>query len=316
MNVRPVYNLEFPSWCPELNIFGYRFTRADNYQEQVMQLQLLDNSISEYIYKPNTGTHAITGFVEIPDREKKPVLEWAGNDNTALMDVLLLLTLFTGRDVFALNIQSKKEIRHTFDVIVADPRIFKWGGILRTSLPYKEKSLLPEAMGYNVGFEEGLNQIIELIRSNEWQSEYKQGYFLFLARTAFHNRILDAAFIQCWTIWEHLFAILNDKWLSKEQIHRISSVEKISFLLVKFAFVGEIDDVSRKRIKKLVDIRNRLIHFGKFPKTKTAHDDATLFIQLTEFIVAKALGLSPSEVFNTMEKLELFLKKLSKSEAK
>ncbi len=306
MRVRPVYNLEFPSWCPELNISGYQFKRVSQYQEQVLQLQHLSNHISEYIQEPNTGTHAITGFVEVPDKEEMPVLEWAGNENTALMDVLLLLTLFTGRDVFVLGLQRKNEIRVTDDVIIADPRVFKWGGILRASLPY-EKKVDAETMPYNIGFEKGLNQIISLIRSDEWHLEYKQGYFLFLANMAFRNRILDAAFIQCWTIWEHLFAISNERWLSQEQIHRISSVEKISYLLVKFAFVGEIDNKSRKKIRKLVDIRNRLVHFGKYPETNTKYEDATLFIRLTEFIVAKALGLAPSEIFNTMEKLEAFL---------
>ena len=39
MNVRPVYNLEFPSWCSEINIFGYRFSRVSNYEDKVLSLQ-------------------------------------------------------------------------------------------------------------------------------------------------------------------------------------------------------------------------------------------------------------------------------------
>ena len=307
MKVRPVYNLAFPSRCPELNIFGYRFTRVKNYQEQFLSLQHLVSVHSEFATEPNTGAHAITAFVEIPELEKEAVFDWSGSNNTALKDVLLLLTLFTGRDVFVLKPQNSNEIKNTGGVIIADSRIYQWGGILRCSIPYRKQPVEPEPFSYDIGFEEGLNQLYSLIRSDEWRTEYKQGYYLILAKTAFRHRTLESTFIQCWTIWEHLFAILNDQWLSKKQIHLMSSTEKISFLLVKFALIGEIDSASRKRIEALAKIRNRLIHFGRFPEHETVHDDASLFIRLTEFIVAKTLGLSPSNLFNTVEKLEFFL---------
>ena len=305
MRVCPVYNLEFPSWCPELNISGYRFTRVDNYQEQVLQLQHLSNHVSEYIQDVNTGTHAITANVEIPENEENAKFEWSEENKTALSDILLLLSLFTGRDVFII----KQEKLPANEVIIADPRVFTRGGILRASIPYKKQAVAPDSLGYDIGLEEGLNKIYALIRSHEWQTEYKQGYFLLLAKAAFRRQVMEATFTQCWTIWEHLFAILNEKWLSEKQIRLMSSVEKISFLLVKFALVGEIDNASRKRIESLAEIRNRLIHVGRFPERDTAHRDALLFVHLTEFIIAKILGLVPSEVFNTMKKLEEFLNK-------
>ncbi len=314
MKVRPVYDLEFPSWCPELNIFGYRFTRVDDYREKFLSLQHLVSSISEFAEEPNTGTHSITAFVELPDsEEEEAVLDWSGSNNTALMDVLLLLALFTGRDVFALEPQNSKQIKKNKDVIIADPRVYQWGGILRCSIPYKKQAIEPEPLGYDIGFEEGINQIYTLIRSDKWQKEYKRGYFLFLARMAFRRQMMESAFVQCWTIWEHLFAILNTQWLSSRQIQLMGSVEKICFLLVKFALAGDIDNASRKRIETLAEIRNRLVHFGRFPEHGSVHDDAILFIRLTEFIIAKILGLLPSNVFNTVENLEKFLGKIEKT---
>jgi len=313
MKVQPIYNLEFPLWCPELNIFGYRFTRVEDYSERFLSLQHLNSEISEFDVEPNTGTHAITAFVELPNyQEKEAVFEWSGSNSTALMDILLLLSIFTGRDVFALEPQDTKHIKFTRGAITADSRIHSWGGILRCSIPYKKMPIEPEPFGYDIGFEEGINKIYELIRSNEWQEEYRHGYFLLLARVAFSLRMVESSFIQCWTIWEHLFASLNDKWLSNKQIQQMSSVEKISFILVKFALTGEINNASRKKIEALAEIRNRLIHFGRFPERESVRDDAILFIHLTEFVIAKILGLSPSNVFNTIENLEKYLDKIRK----
>jgi hypothetical protein len=251
MKFRSVYNLEFPSWCSELSIFGYRFTRVEDYKERVRKLQYLSSLFSEFDIEATTGAHSITAFVEIPDSEDEAVLDWRGNKNTALMDVLLLLSLFTSRDVFVTEPQEEKKIKDCDGVLVADPREYQWCGILRCSIPYKKQPIQPEPFGYDIGFVEGINQIYHLIRSVEWQKEYKQGYFLLLADTAFHRQALESAFVQCWTIWEHLFAILNSQWLSSKRIQQISSEEKISFILMKFALTGNIDNNSRKRIEAL-----------------------------------------------------------------
>lgn len=312
MKVCPVYNLEFPSWCPEINIFGYRFTRVDDYQERFLSLQHLSTALSEFSEEPNTGMHAITAFVEIPDKEEKAILDWSGDNSTALMDVMLLLSIFTCRDIFILKPQSDKRIKISRDPIIADPRVFQWGGILRCSIPYKKFRIDPEPLSYDIGFEEGINQVYKLMRTVEWQKEYMRGYFLFLARMAFRRQMMESSFIICWTIWEHLFAILNSPWLSNKQIQIIGTAEKISFLLVKYALSGEIDSTSRKRIESLAEIRNRLVHFGKFTNRGSSHDDAILFVQLTEFIIAKILGLSPSNIMDTLENLENFLSNIEK----
>ena len=309
---RPIYNFEFPLRCSEVSLFEYRFVRVQNYEQQLQRLQNLNNVHKEFNITANTGEHAITAYVNLPEKEHGAALEWAGNGNTALMDVLLLLSLFTGRDVFAG--EPGDENSHTMNtgVLNRDSRVYRFGGSLSASISYKPKTI-GEGVVQNVGFEEELNRIYLLIRSKEWQEKYRGGYFLFLARQAFHCQTLEASFIQSWTIWEHLFAIFNQSWLSKRQIHDLSSAEKISFLLVEYALRDEIDDTSRSRIAGLAEIRNRLIHFGRFPDRDKVHDDAVLFIRLTEFILTKILGLSPSNVFDTMEKLEKYLRERNKA---
>jgi len=192
--------------------------------------------------------------------------------------------------------------------------VFPSGEILRSSIQYKEQPIEPESLEYCIGFEQGLNQVYGHIRSDEWQKKYQGGYFLLLAKSAFQSRNLESSFIQCWTIWEHLFLILNQPPLSKKQIRQTISVEKISFILTQYVLTDVVDNNSRERIKTLAEIRNRLIHFGRFPERGSVHDDAILFIQLTEFIVAKILGLSPSNVFDTMDRLEIFLGNVQKKQ--
>jgi hypothetical protein len=301
---KDVYNLEFPSWCSEIAIFGYRFSRVDNYREQVCRLQHLGSFHSEFEVSASTGTHAITAHVEIPEQEESAILEWGGSDATALNDILLLLSIFTQRDVFVVEPTMTKDAGW---VVTSDPRVYYGGGILRCSVPYKKQLIDPEPCSYNIGFEEELNRIYSLIRDEEWQRKYRHGYFLFLARMAFRRQPLEAAFIQCWTIWEHLFTVLNENWLSSQQIRKISAVEKISYILVEYALRDEVGDADRKRIESLANIRNRLIHFGRFPDRGAVHDDAILFTRLTEFIIARILDLVPSNVLNTMERLEEFL---------
>lgn len=302
-----VYNLEFPSWCPSVTIFGYRFIRADDYRDKITRLQHLVAVHSEFAISANTGHHAITAHVELPEHENKAVLEWAGKDDSALGDILLLLSIFTGRDAFAID-----DNNDDVGVIIADPREYQWGGTLRCSIPYKKQQPVDPDLrfGYNIGFEAELNRIYSLMRTEEWQKKYEDGYFLFLANQAFRRQSLESAFSQCWTIWEHMFTVHNKHWLSDNRIHQLASVEKISFILTEYALRGEIDNTSRKRIESLAEIRNRLFHVGRFPERESVHDDAVLFIRLTEFIITKILDLSPSNVFNTTERLEEFLRNI------
>ena len=56
----------------------------------------------------------------------------------------------------------------------------------------------------------------------------------------------------------------------------------------------------------LVQIRNKLIHTGRFPD-KQAKDGAVLFVRITEKVVAQILGLAPSDVLGSLHKFKAFL---------
>ncbi|MFA7079071.1 MAG: hypothetical protein WC147_11785, partial [Syntrophomonas sp.] len=85
-----------------------------------------------------------------------------------------------------------------------------FGGILRMSIPYKEmRNNSDPYVCYDIGFQESLNSMYELIRTEEWQKTYEKGYFLLIAKNAFKPQILETSFLLCWTIWEHLFTILD-----------------------------------------------------------------------------------------------------------
>lgn len=300
---RPIYNLEFPSWCNEIRLHDYLFLRVDEYETRLQELQHLVGRHSEFRIVPTTGTHSITAIVEHAEPEPPAVLEWAGDSTTALMDLLLILSLFTKRDVFG----GPKESEVGQGAIIRDPRGYAHGGILLLSIPYVGQPVEPEPYRYNIGFEQGLNEICGLIRDDQWRDLYRGGYFLFLANQAFKRQSLEASFVQSWTIWEHLFSIHNSRWLSDASIHSISAHEKISFVLAEYGVLQEIDDAARGRIRALSRIRNRLVHFGRFPERDHVNEDAILFIQLTEWIIATILQLEPSNALNTTERLEEFL---------
>ena len=301
---KAVYNLVFPDYCNEITIAGYRFTRIPKYQESLQSLyQNVDYQYEFHIQK-NTGTHAITAYVDIPQIENKAHLPWADKDCSALEDILFFFSLFTGREVFALDVNFQRDID---GVLIRDPRLWYWGSVLRCSIPYKGLPIKGNApYKYNIGFQEGINKNYTLICSKEWQNTYQKGYYLFLARSALRLHNVDDAFIHCWTIWEHLFALLNSKWMSSDQIVKLSSVEKISFILVFYNLVDIVSQEQKKKIsEELVGTRNRLIHFGKFPSVKLINH-ADVFIRLTETIIAKSLELNPSNIFNTKERLDAF----------
>lgn len=315
--LRPIYNLEFPSYCTALELHGYRFSRVPEYQERLLQLHHTVAVFSEYDIGPNTGTHAHTALVELRDPEPAPVLEWGDQHRTALDDICLLLSLFTGRHVFSIAFDEMSL------PIVADPRTYQWGGILRVSVPYEAAMVDEGEIPFDCGFEKGLVRIYELMHDEKWQQLYGKGYVLFLTRQAFAQRVLEAAFTQCWTIWEHLFSVMNRHWLSTQQMEKLSSIDKIAFILSHFGIWGDIDTRARQRLSRFTRIRNRLVHNGRFPEDtdrplakngdgqNPEHLLGVLFIRLTECVVAKMLELVPSNIFNTREKLEEFMQSSS-----
>ena len=129
---RWVYNFIFPFGCQQLTIYGYVFRRVDEYRERVQSLQHLIHFHSEFDQPANTGTHAITAHLDLPSKEKKPVIEWGDEKATALDDILLLLSIFNLRDVFAVP----EPIEKGKGAITADSREYFFG--LRTSIEYQQ----------------------------------------------------------------------------------------------------------------------------------------------------------------------------------
>ena len=96
------------------------------------------------------------------------------------------------------------------------------------------------------------------MRQPAWRDEYRKGHFLLLYKWAAQQRTVDAAFIHCWTIWEHLFAILNDSWMSRAHIQKVNASEKIAYLLVRFAFRNQLRENEKKRLEEIRAVLTRL----------------------------------------------------------
>lgn len=288
-----------------MTIGPYCFERVPNYLEQHGKLQHLVNSQGwETRTEVQTGAHAKTATVTGPSTDPPSSIRWPNESFTSLDDIVLLLTLFTHRHVFVYE--------PTYDypepqAIVADPRGFPWGGVLSCSLPFERSGSGDPDDEHDGTLEMYLPQIHDRICDQQWLNTYNGGYFLVLLSEAIRQHSLESAFTQCWTIWEHLFAVLNDTWISSRSLRQINSREKICNLLVHFGVRPSLSETEKTRIDALVKIRNRLIHFGQFPEQSDVRRDAMMFIRMTEFLGAKSLGLLPSNVFNTVERFEEFL---------
>jgi len=313
-----IYNLEFPPYITEFKIGNYVFKRIDKYSDAFAQLQHLVDSIgSEYPTKVQTGTHQITAKVELPDNETAAVLPWGIKDAKQILDILLLLTLFTGRNVFIKDWKDEGS-----QAIMTDHRQHLWGAQLLLSIDYEpmwkhkstgelknasEMTSIP-VFDYNqidIGFEKSLNKILALISSPAWREKYSNGYFLLLFKQAIQRQIIETSFILCWSIWEHIFTLNNKTWLDDRTMETLGGYQKIAFVLNKY-FLITIDKKAAKEIGRLVKTRNRIVHFG-MKAENTNFDEMKLFIRLTEQLIAIILELRPSNVFNSMEQLQSFL---------
>lgn len=315
-----VYNLEFPVYIDTLNISGYKFKRIPNYASAFVGLQHTIKVIgSEFPIEPNTGTHQLTATVEIPSEENSCILPWTKDSKfSKLQDVILFLSLFTGRNVFVLNPGEEKY------PLRPDPRGHFWGGQFRLSIRrntkwrdkitgaiYSDEEMEGKPV-YNYehldfGLEGTINDILQTIASQKWRDEYDTGYFIFTFRQALRENDIEPAFLLCWTVWEHLFTLHNRKWLDDQGLEQTSGERKIAFILYKY-FMADIDNFARVNIKRLVKARNRLIHFGSMSE-EIDIEEMQMFIRLTEQIMALVLNLQPSNALNSIDSLQSFLKK-------
>ena len=268
---------------------------VEEYKERVQSLQHLVSSHREFAQPQNTGTHAITAHLDLPSKEKKPVIEWDSKKATALDDILLLLSIFTHRDVFAMS----EPIEKGKGAIIRDSREYIFG--LRTAIKY-EKGKDEYGDQYNIGFQKNIEVAYNKMLTTSWQKENGQGRFLLLFQSACKRQIIETSFITCWTIWEILFTLHNQSWLSDGQIIKLPAPEKISYVLTRYQIMEQLDTKDRKGIKRFVKIRNGLVHAGRFVD-KEAINDATLFVRVTEIIVAQILGLPLPDVLGSKAQL-------------
>jgi len=312
-----IYNLEFPAYIEELKIGDYLFKRIKDYEKAFNgMMHLVNSSGSEFNTKIQTGSHQITATVEIPLKEKESVLPWE-NKLTQLDDILLLLTIFTDRNVFKKDWEDNDN-----SCVISDHRVHHFGGQLSCSIKYEarwkhidsgiikneDEMKNVSEFGYNlidIGFEKTLNQLLQLISSKSWQDEYSQGYFLFLYRDALPRQILERSFLTCWTIWEQIFSIKHRKWLPDDDIFKMGADKKIAYILTTY-FSKNIDKTGWNNIRRITKSRNRLVHFGKKMDNVT-NKEKELLVRLTEQLIAYILNLQPSNIFNSFEKLEEFL---------
>jgi len=294
-----VYNLKFEWPDEKMLIAGYTFMPKEDYLDRYKQLPHASDSLGgpEGVVRACNGTHAATGIVILPEEERAPALKWGRPDATELDDILLLLSLFTQRRVLVFEEEDTQGI-------IADPREFHYGGTLALSLPQIQRGSGWETE-YAQAISSGVAEVNESIRSDEWQSTYHGGHFLFLFFSACHRQIVETSFLLCWTIWEHLFRLHNEHWVSRGTLKNMNVREKIRFILTEYGLRDKISKHDEKSVNRLTLVRHRLTHDGTFEKD----DDikaADLFIRLTEFVIAKILGLEPSDVFSPRERLDRF----------
>ena len=160
-----VYNLVFPDYVDEMEIFRYKFRKISEYDEAIKILHKKDLVVQNY-------THSVTANVEIPHSQESAVIAWENSESTELDDILLLLSLFTGRSVFLSNSNES--------LLIEDPRSYEWGWNLHAYVQHGVQ--LKPNYNVNLGLDVGINRVYTLIRTKNWQDKYDKGFFLFLLK--------------------------------------------------------------------------------------------------------------------------------------
>ncbi len=314
-----IYNLEFPEYFNEISIGDYVIKRLPEYNESHKQMMWTVNYYGgELSTEWRNGSHQATASVTEINHSSD--LAWRYTNTTKLDDICLILSIFSGRHVFAIS----KAKHDSNPLLVADHRTFNYGGILKCSLPYEEEffkedtleTLTPEEIEndeyYYVnrrdrGFITGINNILNLIESEDWKSKYADGYFLIFFEKALYRMDIEIQFLLCWIIWEHLFAVLKKNEYTEDQLENdIDGKFKIIFLLTTY-FPMVLNANSRREIDRIKNARNKLVHLGQKPND-VDYEEMDLFIRATEYLICKTLNLTPSNLFNTDEKLARFLR--------
>ncbi len=288
-----------------MSILGYEFIRAEDYEDRVKRLSHHISSVGEFEISYSTGEHMITATVESPPNEHQSPLAH-GQPVTILEDLLLILSLFTGREVFSTENNYIK-----CDVPVAIARDF------RPYLGYQSLGVSIPARMFegdgeppcDVGFEEGLERVLKHIHNKEWLEKFEQGIILFIARQIFTFQVLEKAFLMAYVLWEHVFYMEKRTTLSEKQIKDTDGAQKVRFLLERYGFTPKLNGEQKTSIyESLTQTRNNLVHYGMFRQKEHEQHDAIQFVELTTRLLAKILGLEPADAKNTQEWLETMIR--------
>lgn len=296
-----IYNLRFPDNVNELNVGGYCFTRASDYADKVKELA---GSFDSGDFYTSNGSHQITALMTPLEgrEENEPVLPWNNlEEPKEYFDVLLTLSLLTGLNIFAKTWNDTEGKRQ----IIEDPRQHR-GNFSRLVLPIgkvrnnKTGEVISDVemnglssfewFRFDQGLEIAANKVLNTLRNESWQKKYSNGAFLFIFSQSQRRQRTESAFILSWSIWEHIFSLHHSLTMTPEEISRVGGKRKYKFIKKEYFS----DNNSEEESEKIKDIRNRLFHFGFFPKDVDENQGAYIdnFFRDTEELVVKILKIA------------------------
>ncbi len=292
-----IYNLEFTEYREEMTIGGFTFKRVADYENKVNLLSRhYPNYIGEFELSTSTGEHVITATVEDTSNGALSPLAY-GAPQPILEDVLLILSLFTGREVFSSPNNEPIGIKRDFRPYLAYDTL---GVSIPPNLIRNDRG-----MPVNIGFEEGLDRVLQTIHSSTWLDKFERGVVLFIARQVFIFQILEKAFLMSYVLWEHVFFIENKSILTPKQFQSTDGAQKIRHLLERYGLTPTLNGQQKDNIyKSLTRTRNNYVHYGSFQLRGGSNFDAIQFVELTTRLVAIILGLEASDGKNTQRWLE------------
>jgi len=91
----------------------------------------------------------------------------------------------------------------------------------------------------------------------------------------------------------------------------MSGKDKLSFLFKEYELHKYLGEDSSNMCDAFARVRNGLVHDGKLPP-KYHSDDVEFFIYLTQSLVAKVLGLKPTDIYKYKDTFKDRIKKISK----
>lgn len=303
-NKMEIYNLEFPDNVEELNIGAYFFTRTSDYDDRLKEL-----AHNCGLFETSHGGHHVTALMTLPPRQKVAGLPWENPEiypkkPKKHLDLFLILSLLTERNVFAKTWNDMEGKRQ----ILEDPRQHR-GDFSRFVLPIgkninnQTREIIDDAemnglstfewIRFNQGLEIVANKVWDTIKDESWQKKYKNGAFLLIFSQSQRMQRTESAFILSWSIWEHIFSLHHSSCMSDVDIEKKGADQKYEYIKNIYFQDDKLEKI-KKDAKKIQKIRNRLIHFGFFPKEGDKNQDINIdvFFRDTEQLVAKILKLA------------------------